>query len=394
MRQIDVAERRRRLAVRHKLARACSCADPAEIASSLVGLHATDPATVFLSVRARSGELVSPASIEDSLYERRELVRMLAMRRTVFVIPAGYVPVVQAAAAARVAQDQRAQLLKHLHRFGGITDPEPFLADVEASVLAIFAARGVPLAAAEVAAAEPRLKTTLRMAEGKSYEATQNITGRVLLVLAAHGHIVRGRPTGSWLSQQYRWSTMADWLPSVSPFEGTEREAKAELARLWLRAFGPAEVADLKWWTNWTLTQVRQALADAGAVPVALEGGPGVALEDDLEATEDPGEWVAFLPALDPTVMGWAGRDWFLGDHGKALFDTTGNAGPTIWLDGRVVGGWAQRKTGEIAVKLLEDVGRSGMARVQAEAQAVESWLGDIRFTPRFRTPTERELCA
>ena len=92
--------------------------------------------------------------------------------------------------------------------------------------------------------------------------------------------------------------------------------------------------------------------------------------------------------------MGWADRGWFLGGHGQALFDTNGNAGPTVWLDGRVVGGWAQRRSGEIAVKLLEDVGREGAARVEAEAGAVGEWLGEVRFTPRFRTPTERELSA
>ncbi len=394
MPRIDAAERRRRLAARHGLIAAQASEEPAQVAERLVALHATDPVTVFLSLRARSAGKISPAGIEDSLYVRRDLVRMLAMRRTVFVVPAWSVPVVQLAATARVARDQRARLLQHLQQYGDVADPEPFLADVEESVLAIFAARCEPMSAAELSAAEPRLKTVLRMAEGKSYEATANITSRVLLVLAAHGHIVRGRPIGTWLSQQYRWSRTEDWLPSVAPYEGTEREAKAELARLWLRAFGPALAADLKWWTGWTMTQVRQALGDVGAVEVSLDEGPGVVLADDLDACADSGPWVAFLPALDPTVMGWADRGWFLGGHGKALFDTNGNAGPTVWLDGRVVGGWAQRKSGEIAVKLLEDVGREGAARVDAETGAIGEWLGEVRFTPRFRTPTERELSA
>jgi hypothetical protein len=392
MPRIDVAERRRRLAVRHGLAAAQASVDPADVARRIVVLHSTDPATVFLSVRARSGGQVSPASIEESLYERRDLVRMLAMRRTVFVVPVGSVPAVQASTSERVARDQRLRLLKHLKDYGGVQDPEPFLAEVEESVLAIFASRREPLSAAELSAAEPRLKTTLRMAEGKAYGATANITSRVLLVLAAHGHIVRGRPIGSWLSQQYRWSRTEDWLPSLVPFEGTEREAKAELARQWLRGFGPAPITDLKWWTGWTVAQVKQALADVGAVEVALDSGPGVVLGDDVADTADPGSWVGFLPALDPTVMGWADRGWFLGEHGKALFDTNGNAGPTVWLDGRVVGGWAQRKNGEIAVKLLQDLGREGVERVEAEAGRVAEWLGEVRVIPRFRTPTEREL--
>ena len=394
VRIIDVTERRRRLAVRHGLARTAASGEPADVAGRVVALHATDPATVFLSLRARTAGVASPAAIEDALYERRDLVRMLAMRRTVFAVPAWHMPVIQASTAERVARDQRARLVMHLRQYGGIDDPEPFLAEVEKSVLAIFAGRREPMSAAELSAAEPRLKTTLRMAEGKAYEATVSITSRVLLVLAAHGHIVRGRPLGSWLSQQYRWSLTEDWLPSLAPYEGTEREAKAELAGLWLRTFGPAPASDLTWWTSWTKTEVKRALADAGAVEVTLDEGSGMVLADDAGPTADPGPWIAFLPALDPTVMGWAGRDWFLGGHGKALFDTNGNAGPTIWIDGRVVGGWAQRKSGEIAVKLLEDAGSEGVARVEAEAEAVGRWLGDVRFTPRFRTPVERELSA
>lgn len=392
MHQIDVAERRRRLAVRHGLARRV---DPgvAAIARNLVALHSTDPATVYLSLRARAGWPITPADIEYSLYERRELVRMLAMRRTVFVVPVESVPVVQASTTDRIARDQRARLLTHLRDLADIVNPDPWLADVEQSVLRRFTERRAPVTAAELTAAEPRLKTTLRMAEGKSYAANPNITSRVLLILAAQGHIVRGRPIGTWLSQQYRWSLIEDWLPAETAAVD-EPAAKRELARQWLAAYGPAPVSDLKWWTGWTMTQARHAVAATGAVEVDLDAGTGFALPDDLDDTDDPGDWVALLPALDPTVMGWADRSWFLGDHKQSLFDTNGNAGPAIWLNGRIVGGWAQRPSGEIAVKLLEDVGKEATAAIAAEGEQVEKWLAGVRVIPRFRTPTERQLSA
>lgn len=400
MQRIDVAERRRRLAVRHRLASKAD--DAAGVADAMVALHSTDPATVYLSLRARAREPITPADIEDSLYERRELVRMLAMRRTMFVVPVESVPVVQAAATDKVARDQRARLLTHLRDLADMADPEPWLADVEKSVLDLFAQRRAPVTAAELSAAEPRMKTTLRIPQGEGRWARPNITSRVLLVLAAQGHIVRGRPIGSWLSQQYRWSLTEDWLPARPAALETagidETTAKRELARQWLAAFGPAPVADLKWWTGWTLTQARQALAALGAAEVDLATGtgtsPGFVLPDDLDPTDDPGDWVAFLPALDPTVMGWADRSWFLGEHKESLFDTNGNAGPTIWLNGKVVGGWGQRATGEVAVKLLEDVGKEASAAIAAQADQVAKWLAGVRVIPRFRTPTERQLSA
>ena len=90
--------------------------------------------------------------------------------------------------------------------------------------------------------------------------------------------------------------------------------------------------------------------------------------------------------------MGWKERDWYLGDHQRALFDTNGNAGPTVWSDGRVVGGWAQRKDGEIRLRLLEDVGREVSASIEAAADALTSWFGGDRIVPRFPSPLHREL--
>ena len=69
-------------------------------------------------------------------------------------------------------------------------------------------------------------------------------------------------------------------------------------------------------------------------------------------------------------------------------------AGPTIWLDGRVVGGWIQRRDGEIAYRLLEDVGRAAAALIEARAADLRTWLGDLRFIPRFRTALEQDLIA
>jgi hypothetical protein len=90
--------------------------------------------------------------------------------------------------------------------------------------------------------------------------------------------------------------------------------------------------------------------------------------------------------------MGWQERGWFLGEHGPSLFDRSGNIGPTVWWNGRIVGGWAQRADGEIATRLLEDVGAEAKAAITAEADRIGTWCGEMRVTPRFRTPLEREL--
>jgi hypothetical protein len=390
-RRIGAQERRARLGVRHHLAPSARAAGVVEVAGDLVGLHGTDPATVFLAAAARMRE-PEVAAIEHALYEDRLLLRMLGMRRTMFVVPVELVPVVQAACTQAIAAAQRRLLLQLLDQAGFADDPAPWLEEVEEATVKALGARGQALAA-ELAADEPRLREQFLFAEGKPYEGRQSVSTRVLLLLAADGRIVRGRPRGSWISSQYRWSLIESWLPGGVAAWSAEA-AQAELVRRWLAAFGPGTAADLKWWTGLTAGQVRRALATVGAVEVDLDGTPGLVLDDDLGPAAPAEPWVALLPALDPTVMGWSGRGWYLGEHGPTLFDRNGNAGPTVWWDGRVVGGWAQRNDGEIAVRLLEDVGADGVAAVEAAAGRLGDWLGPVRVTPRFRTPLERELSA
>ena len=207
------------------------------------------------------------------------------------------------------------------------------------------------------------------------------------------GRLVRGAPRGSWVSGQYRWVPTALWLGNEIE-ELDPGAAQAALLGAWLARFGPATETDIRWWTGWTARETRAALAAVPHEAVDLDGRAGYALADDLDATEAPEPSAALLPTLDPTTMGWKERDWYLGPHAAVLFDSNGNAGPTVWWDGRVVGGWSQRRDGEIAYRLLEDVGADAEELVEVEAERVASWLGDVRFSPGFLPPFQRSLAA
>src|SRR3989442_2152329 len=115
-------------------------------------------------------------------------------------------------------------------------------------------------------------------------------------------------------------------------------------------------MTDVRWWTGWTARLATKTLEALGAVEVGLDEDAGYVLPDDLDPVDDPDPWVALLPGLDPTVMGWKERAWSLGDHASELFDRNGNAGPTVWANGRAVGGWMQTDGGEMIVELLEKV--------------------------------------
>jgi hypothetical protein len=393
---VTVEARRRRLARRHHLAGGPPPTGPALVANDLVGLHATDPATIYLSVWARQPG-VAVEDVERALYEDRTVVRMLAMRRTMFVVPVHLVPVLQRACSDAVARRQRTLLVQLVEAGGLSRDPQRWVRRLEQATLAAIRERG-SATAAELRTVVPGLRKQVLVSEGKAYETTVSMANRVLTVLAAQGRIVRGRPGGTWVGTQYRWLLPERWSAELGAAVADEAmpslaEARVDLVRRWLAAFGPGTVADLRWWTGWSLTELRPALATIGPVEVDLDGTTGLVLPGDSHDVEPaPEPWVGLLPALDPTVMGWFERDWYLGPHRTALFDRNGNAGPTIWSDGRVVGGWAHRGDGTVAVRLLEDVGSEVHDAVERRAGALEAWLGPRRFTPRFRTPLEREL--
>jgi hypothetical protein len=384
MRVFTAEERRQRLAVRHRLA--VTATTPAEAADAVVALHATDPATVFLSARARTG--CDAGAVEKALYDERSVLRMLGMRRTMFVVTTEVAAEVQAACTVAIAATQRRKYEGFIAD-SGLGDGA-WVRSVEDATAAALRVRG-EATGAELSTDVPLLRSQVTRFEGKAYGGSSNITSWVLFLLAADGRIVRGRPRGSWLSTQWRWSPIESWLPEGLP-DVAVPQARAALARRWLASYGPATVADLKWWTGWTLGHTRTALKDIGAAEVSLDGVPGVALPSDLEPVAAPEPWVALLPALDPTPMGWQERSWYLGAHGPRLFDRFGNVGPTIWCDGRIVGGWAQRSDGSVAHSLLEDVGAEAASAVGREVAALEAWLTGSVVVPRFRTPLEREL--
>ena len=393
MRTIGDDERRARLALRHGLAPSSRASDVTALAGALAGLHATDPASVFLAARARVAG-TSIAAIEDALYEQRTLVRILGMRRTMFVVPAELVPVVQASSTRALVPGERKRFAALLEGAGIATDGPRWMRETEDAVERALRARG-EATAAELAQDVPALREKIHVAQDKPYGATQRVATKVLFLLAADGRIVRGRPLGSWTSTLYRWAPLDAWLPGAIADLDTDTAA-AELVRRWLGAFGPGTLADLKWWTGWTMGLVKRALAQLDVEEVALAGGAtGLVLAHDAEPVAQPESWVALLPALDPTPMGWQERSWYLGEHRAACFDRSGNVGPTVWCDGRIVGGWAQRKdSGEVVVRLLEDIGAEAEAAVHAEAQRLRAWVGDVRVASRFHTPLERELCS
>jgi hypothetical protein len=358
-----------------------------EAARRLIALHGTDPGTIGISAFQRVDGL-TVADLERALYVERSLVKHLAMRRTLFVFPRELLPLAQAGASDRVAAVERKRVIRDVEAAGLHADGAAWLDAAGAAVVAALAG-GREATMAELRAEIPLLEGATEYGVGKSWGGQVPVGPRVLTTLSAAGRIVRATNDGAWTISRPRWAAMDDWLgePLAVP---PEPDGLRGLVELWLRAFGPGTERDLKWWLGSTLKAVRGALASLGAVAVDLDGRPGFLLPDDLEPVAPVEPWAALLPPLDPTTMGWADREWYLGDYKAQLFDTAGNAGPTVWWDGRIVGGWRQREDATVELQLLEDVGADALAAIEHEAERLEAWLGGVRVLPRFPSPLSK----
>ncbi len=398
MRKVTKVERRQLMVQRHHLAG--DAQSPESVVHALVALHATDPASVYLSVLARSAT-AALRDVAEAMYERRSLVRWMAMRRTLFVFGRDEIPTVQAAVSTPLAEALRRQLLNQLRRDGSgwaAYDDRTLgrrLAELEDRVVLVLERHGTATGA-QLRTDEPELAT--RVPARSRSESPQSITSSLLVVMSADGQIVRSTPTGPWTSRHHRWAPVSDWwpdgLPAVDP-----TQARQDLARRWLSRFGPATVEDLRWWTGWTKATTRQVLGGLPVEEVDLHGESGIELaepeggrtrETAPQTNADP--TVTLLPALDPTPMGWKRRDWFLAIDPARLFDRAGNIGPTLWWEGEIIGSWAVAGNGDIRTVVLADRGADAAAAVDREAARLHDRLDGAAVTPAARTPLEKSL--
>lgn len=395
--RLDAQRVLRQRALRAKLDR--SGTDPVDVTRAVAALHATDPATLHLSVWARmpAQPIRSVAAALRSAFEsERSLVRVLGMRRTLHGVPRELVPAVSALAKARLAGPQRKLARDLLVQAGLATEAtaETALELVARDILVALAGGDVTIE--DLAGLVPAMAARVRFAEGKAYGGEAPIGRNLVEALGASGRTIRARAVGGWRTTKTTWAVYDRWLPEAR--SQAPGEAYPEIVAAWLRAFGPATLDDAAWWTGLPKKDVQAALSTLGprVVQVEVQGWKGTrfAWAGDLDGPAEP-VGIALLPALDPSVMAVTDRAPFLDPAWAGpLFDRSGNVAPTIWLDGRVIGGWACRKDGTVAFRILEESARGAATEVEAAARVLEEALDGEAVQPRFPTPLSKELNA
>ncbi|WP_430592777.1 winged helix DNA-binding domain-containing protein [Humidisolicoccus flavus] len=390
-------QRRQRMAVRHALHPRHHRASFETVNEAMFALHATEIPTVYLAAFARSGGEVSVGDIDRALYEQRSVVKQMAMRRTLFVFPRDAVPAVLGSASKRVATTELKRMRRDVERAAIADDGAVWLQNARQEILRRLHEHPEGLTAAAIRSSSPQANVTVNAGLPTAWSVPQ-----ILIWLGAEGDILRGAPDGTFPTARPRWSTSEHWIGErLDPLSSDE--GYRALVQAWLQRFGPGTEDDIVWWLGATKTIVRNALASLRAEQVSFDHDqlgwilPGDTATSSGEANGSAAideQWTALLPPLDPTVMGWKDRRFYLGDHAAALFDTRGNAGTTVWVDGRVVGCWVQDEHGEVHLGLLEAISESAHESLRTQATAMTKWLGGKRVPTGYHSPAMRAVAA
>jgi hypothetical protein len=189
---------------------------------------------------------------------------------------------------------------------------------------------------------------------------------------AYRGVMVRGPLIG----RRHAYVRTADWL-GPQPRRVDRDASLAELARRYLAAFGPANEADLAYWSGLPKRDAR-----AGLAAIARELTQGDHGRVDLKKRRAAPERAPakLLPLWDNYLLGWKDRSFQIEPHHTLTIYANGMVGPAASRGGKLVGRWTA-PNGRVAIEPFE--GRAnGFAR---EAKAVERFIA--RRTRRATGP-------
>jgi Winged helix DNA-binding domain len=320
--------------------------DAAGVAREICGAQAQEPRAGRLAFRARSARL-SAAAVDRARTEERSIVRTWAMRRTMHLIATedfGWLVPLFERETSENSRRRLTQLgMESRVRERGLREIGRALAGgpLDRSALSErLARRGVELTT------QTRMHLfRLAVTSGVAVLGPDAAGGQTALVLER------------------------EWLGERPPHD--REAALAELARRYLRAFGPATEADFAGWAGLPLRDVRAGLRAIAAElgEVALPGGPALKLRG--AARRARGRIVRLLPAWDTYLMGHRDRSHLAGpEEWRRVMPGGGILKPAIVIDGMIAGTWrSERRRGEVEVELepFAELGPEATAALAAE---------------------------
>lgn len=346
---------------RHHLVKPAPRSALVKVSGEIGGLQAQVMSAAEMQIGVRVD--CRATDVRDRLWKDRTLVKTWLMRGTLHLVPAVDLPLYTAAMSTRLTRTRNAWL-----RYIGMSEPE-LMKLVEAIGEALD---GAPKTREEVLA---------KVGQGRServHEFLRSGWGGVLKPVARSGMLCFGPSRGQAVTFVRPEQWLGGWR-HVDP-----EEALVEVARRYLRAYGPATKTDFaRWWGNWpgvgtaAWTGLGKELAS-----VSVEGRRADVLESDLATVTRAhvSGSIRLLPPFDPYLMGHAGRDHlFEAVYAPRVSRVAGWISAVVLVDGRVTGTWRHAAAKEMLNVTLEPFGQMSakrLAEVRRHAQSLASSLG------------------
>ena len=302
----------------------------ADLLKDHIGLHSTDYLTPYLSLRARVKDF-DPKRLFDDLNHPLNAIRMRAFRGTLFVIHRDNITTISAASKIFLAP-----IIKNFKNF--LVKNGKDAEAIEKAVVELISNKN------ELTVNELKKELPDDMIGENFTYALRYLEFKGVLVRTNHRYIT---------DRVIRYGLRDEWFPMIKMNETSAEESLKILVLNYIKKFGPVCVDDLSWWLSLTKTATKNLLAELSGhlSPIDFDGQNYFLEKNDYEKFETieaddirPPE-VLFLPYEDHFTKAYKIRDWFLADNITPLVSKKGpiflgQIFPTIWLNGRVIGGW------------------------------------------------------
>jgi Winged helix DNA-binding domain len=349
---------------RHRLDRRAPTGSLVSVAHALCGVHAQLAASAELALWARVAGLRRD-EVREALEEKRSLVKTWAMRGTLHLLAAEDLPLYVAVLGPRWDDPGGAWL-----RGFGVTK-EQYGAILE----------NVPKALG----ARPQTREQLadKLAELAGPEIRERVLegwGSLLKPSARRGDLCFGPNRG----RNVTFVRPDRWLRGLLRVDG--EEARREVVRRFLSAYGPATADDLGRWLGFRGAEPKrmlQALEDE-LVEVEVAGAPAWLLAADLDAlkTARTPTSARLLPAFDPYVVGFRPRALLVdAAHEPRIFRPQAWFSPVVLVDGRAAGIWERERRGRRLEIRIEPFARLSTTTRRAIAEEADR-LGEFLDAP------------
>ena len=335
---------------RHHLTGRAPRQDLARVVGEIGGVQAQVMSAAELQIAVRAACTVH--DVRDALWQDRTLVKTWLMRGTLHLTRASDLPVFTAAMGRHWIRVRPSWL-----KFMGISETElwELVDDIGAAL------DGTPLTREELIAVvgkkrSEHIRTVLRSG-----------WGGMLKPAARNGRLCFGPSRG----QSVTFVSPREWLDDWH--EVDPDSAIVEMARRYLRVYGPSTMNDFaRWWGAWPgVGKAAWKRLESELLTVSVAGTRLDALKEDVAAMRSAtiAEQVRLLPLFDPYLMGYARRDHMLDRaHAARVSRTAGWISAVVLVEGKVAATWTHTLVGKRLRITISPFSRLP-ARVTAQAR-------------------------